>query len=119
MNTLTTQVASDVENDSLILEVLSEDGECLVIVERLDSDRKLRFQMFTEFLDAACVQEILEIAKKRTSSVRRWNGAVGSKAGFQFQIDFRQQLSPPPFHSMMVGGCTRGEGQLFLVRLRH
>ncbi|WP_416613782.1 hypothetical protein [Phaeobacter sp. JH20_13] len=28
-------------------------------------------------------------------------------------------LCPAPFHSMMVGGCTRGEGQLFLVRLRH
>ena len=63
MNRLTTQVACDLNNDSLILEVLSEDGECLATVERFDTDNKLRFQMLTEFLDAACAQEILEIAR--------------------------------------------------------
>ncbi|UWR96381.1 hypothetical protein [Phaeobacter inhibens] len=86
MNTLTTQVASDVENDSLILEVLSEDGECLVIVERLDSDRKLRFQVFTEFLDAACVQEILEIAKKELQAFEDGTALSEAKRDFSFKL---------------------------------
>jgi len=60
----TTQVANDVSNDSLLLEVLNEAGDCVAVVERFDTDKVLKFQLFADSMDVACVEEILSIAQK-------------------------------------------------------
>jgi hypothetical protein len=86
MNRLTTQVANDLNNDSLILEVLREDGECLATVERFDADKKLRFQMLTEFLDVALVQEIFAIAHKELQMFEDGTPLVEAKRDFRFKI---------------------------------
>ncbi|MEJ6401402.1 hypothetical protein [Yoonia sp. 2307UL14-13] len=58
------QVASNVINDSLSVEVLNEAGNCVAAVERFDTTKKLKLSIFSASLDVAFVREILELADK-------------------------------------------------------
>ncbi|AUQ71127.1 hypothetical protein PhaeoP54_02253 [Phaeobacter inhibens] len=56
---------------------------------------------------------------KRHSPVANKSLSARLSESSRWRIRSECALRPHPFHSMMVGGCTRGEGQLFLVRLWH
>lgn len=58
-----TQIASNVDEDSLSLEILDEAGVCVAVVARIDSGNTLKFILYSDSMDVGCVQEILRIAE--------------------------------------------------------
>ena len=61
----TTQTASNVQQDSLCVELLNENSDIVADVCRIDANNTLKINTFNNDLDVFIVEQLIQIARQR------------------------------------------------------